>query len=241
MTKKTYTARPIKALGAAAVVWLIISIVADLIGAAAAAIEVNMLSQMPGSVELDQWGAFPDDTIVSAITGLSRLPQLLVLFVGGFVVLKWMYRANRNAQAFARGLESTPPGAVYWYFVPIGNLWKPYEAMEETWRVSHDPENWKRTFAPDAMRWWWGFWLAGNIIGNISMRLGFAADNTGMLNVATVLELISSLLNIGAALALMSVVRAVTARQTGLIDQNWTRPEQPGLQPWSDTGGGGPF
>jgi hypothetical protein len=135
-----------------------------------------------------------------------------------------MYRANRNAQAFSRGLESTPPGAVYWYFVPFANLWKPFEAMNETWRVSHEPGNFRRAFTPNVLRLWWTLWLFGSAIGHASGRMGWKARTTGVLFTASVLEIVSSLLLAATALVLIRVVRQVSARQTALIEQGWTRP-----------------
>lgn len=241
MTTKSYTPRAISALGSSAVLWLAINVAADAVAIVSAGTEVVMLSSMPGQTGLDEWGGFPDPSGMSMWTGLARIPIFLAFLITTVIVLKWMYRANRNAHAFGRGLVSTPPGAVYWYFVPIANLWKPFQAMNETWRVSHDPEGWKRTFVPDLMRWWWGFWLIGTILGNASGRIGWRADDTGALQLATTLEILSSVMMIGAGLSLIGIVRSVSSRQTSLIEQGWSRPERPPPQAWSGVGADEPF
>lgn len=239
--RKTYTARAITALGATTVLWLTINIAADLAGAAVAAIDVAQLSALPAETRLDEWGGYPDPSGVSRWTGFARLPQIAVFLVTSLIALKWMYRASRNAQAFARGLVSTPPGAVYWYFVPVANLWKPFQAMSETWRISENPEHWKRAFAPDLLRWWWALWLIGTIAGNAAGRLGWRAVDVGSMQFATILEVVSDLVMAGTGFALIRIVRAITARQTVLIQRGWRRPERAAPEAWAAQGADEPF
>jgi hypothetical protein len=109
---KTYAARAITGLGGAAVVWLAVNVVGDLIGTACAGYEISVLSKLPTGGPLDEFGGIPDPAGVTMFTGLARLPLILITIITGFIVLKWIYRANRNAHAFGRGLKSDPPWAV---------------------------------------------------------------------------------------------------------------------------------
>ena len=77
---------------------------------------------------------------------LSRYLQIIVSlqFVNGVVVIVlfciWIYRANYNArQLGATDMQFSPGWAVGWNFIPIANLWKPYQAMREIWQASADP------------------------------------------------------------------------------------------------------
>lgn len=216
-TIKTYTARPIDALGKAAVIWLALNAVGDAIGAGCAAFEIWMLAKSPSGSPLDEFGGIPDPEGITIYTGLARLPLMLLTIITAIIVLKWVYRANRNAHAFGRGLRSDPPWAVGWFFVPLAWLWKPFEAMLETWAVSEAPSGWKKIEAPDLMRVWWGFWLAANIFGSISSRMSFSAHDTTALLWATGAEIVSAVLSIGAGLSLLRIITKVSARQTMLI------------------------
>lgn len=216
-TNKIYKARAVAALGTTASLWLLINAVADSLEVMAAGLDLYLMSQMPGDTPLDSYGAFPDPTGMALMTGLVRILMLAVTLITAFVVLKWIYRANRNAHAFGRGLNSKPPWAVAWFFIPVALLWKPFEAMEETWKVSHGPESWKSRFTPDILRRWWGFWLVGNIAGNVTFRAGFmVADVQGMTWVTGV-ELISSACFVVCGLILRRIVEDVTRAQTALI------------------------
>ena len=216
-TTRTYRARAIAALGETASLGLLINAVSDSLAVMAAGLDLYLMSKMAGDTPLDSYGAFPDPTGLAMMTGLARIVMLVVTFITSFIVLKWIYRANRNAHAFARGLNSKPPWAVAWYFIPVAALWKPFEAMEETWKVSHGPEGWKARFTPDILRQWWGFWLAGSLIGNVAFRMGFrVGDVQGMMWV-TGLELASSAFFVVCGLILRRIVEDVTRAQTGLI------------------------
>ena len=57
------------------------------------------------------------------------------------------------------GLRFTPGWAVGWYFVPIANLWKPYQAMKEIWRASKNPGNWQAETTSGFLGWWWFWWI----------------------------------------------------------------------------------
>lgn len=211
---KTYTTRAISALGATAALWLLINAVSDSLGVMVAGLDLYLMSGLAGDTPLDQFGAFPDPGGLSLITGGARLVILLVTVITGFITLKWIYRANRNAHAVARGLDSNPPWAVGWFFVPIAFLWKPFEAMAETWKVSRDAEGWKRQGTPDLLRRWWGFWLTGSLVGNASFRVGLMVDDVQGLIWATGLELVSAAAFVISGLLLRRIVEDVTRAQT---------------------------
>ena len=51
--------------------------------------------------------------------------------------------------------------AAGYFFIPIMNLWKPYQAMKEIWQGS-DPDPTVHAFSvrvPALLPWWWGLFL----------------------------------------------------------------------------------
>lgn len=215
---KTYTTRAIAALGATVSLWLLINAVSDSLEVMAAGLDLYLMSQIGASVPLDEYGGYPDESGLSLITAGARILMLVVTLVTAFIVLKWIYRANRNAHALGRGLDSNPPWAVGWFFIPVAFLWKPFEAMEETWKVSHRPEGWKSQRTPGLLRLWWGFWLVGTIAGNFSFRTGMGASDVGRLMLSTGLELVSAAAFVVAGLTLRRIVEDVTTAQTHQIN-----------------------
>jgi hypothetical protein len=124
------------------------------------------------------------------------------------VVSIWIHRVNANAHSFADGLSITPGWNIGWFFVPIASFWKPFQGIKETWQASRDPEQWPYVPVPDALRVWWGCWIAGNALTNISMRLD------GMDSPLTVLDLMAMVAMIGSAGLLMHIIGSITKMQT---------------------------
>jgi hypothetical protein len=159
--------------------------------------------------------SLPSDTplvsdIPLAVVGLA---QLAVFLVTGFLALKWIYRVSRNAHAAARGLTISPPWAVGWYFVPVAFLWKPFQAMRETWQASTDPTAWPGVPVPAMLRWWWGLLLASNFTGQIAFRIALRAGTLGGMAVGSGFDLVSALISVPLDLIFIGIVRELTNKQ----------------------------
>lgn len=95
------------------------------------------------------------------MTAVERLGFLAFFFV----FLVWMYKANANARRLgAKRMTITPLMGALRFFVPLANLWMPYQGVKEIWRGSHDPEAPPRGPAPSLLRWWWSLWLANALL-----------------------------------------------------------------------------
>jgi len=114
-----------------------------------ASLAVSVISVISGIMEYRLLqaiaaGQFDSDAEMTAAARANDLRQgiigvayIVLLLTTSVVVLVWIYGANRNAHAIgATGMRFTPGWAVGWYFIPIFNLWKPYQAMKEIWKAS---------------------------------------------------------------------------------------------------------
>jgi hypothetical protein len=103
-----------------------------------------------------------------AVVGLSALSYIVFAVVGIVLFCLWVHRANGNADALvASGMEFTPGWAVGWFFVPLANLFKPYQVVSEIYRASDpdaDPDFWSVASLPAYLPLWWGSWVAFNLI-----------------------------------------------------------------------------
>ena len=89
-----------------------------------------------------------------------RLIQFVLFVISGILILKWIYRANYNVrQLGASHMNFTPGWSVGWYFIPIANFWKPYQALKEIWKASSSPRYWTGQFVSPLLPWWWFLWI----------------------------------------------------------------------------------
>lgn len=131
------------------------------------------------------------------------------------LVAMWIHRSHANlANARIDGLEFSPGWAVGWYFVPVANLFKPFQAMRELWNVSMMQDDAFASDAPDQVKWWWGTWIVGNILGNISMRIALSGG-VSMLSTGALIGALSSALLIASAWLLIGLIRNISEAQEG--------------------------
>jgi len=133
---------------------------------------------------------------------------LLVLFC------MFVFRANKNVRALhVIEPQFTPGRAVSAFFIPIWNLYKPYQAMREIWHGSNpDPDAVvvaSSLRGPPLLKWWWGLYLASFLQVKSLTRTTEAAAFILWAKMA----LIGRVLEMAAALLAIALVRAVAARQ----------------------------
>ena len=105
---------------------------------------------------------------------LSSIGYLLAYIVGGILFCMWLVRASKNARALgARGMEFTPGWTAGWFFVPVLNLVRPYEAIKELYQAS-DPESgstdWAVFEAPGFILAWWVSWIGFTLVGPVAQN-----------------------------------------------------------------------
>ncbi len=102
----------------------------------------------------------------------------------------------------------TPGWSVGWYFIPVANLWKPYQVMKEIWNVSHKC----LATGHSVLGWWWALWLLSNFLGRIAFKFGMRAeDASGYASSALTCIISDGLDVILSVVALVMVTRIGTA------------------------------
>lgn len=193
---------------------LYLQIAISVIGVISGFMEYNVLRDM-------QLGNFSsqDEMIQLADASDARqqivgIFQILIYLVSGIWILRWIYVACYNARELAYGaMEHSPGWSVGWYFVPFANLWKPYQAMKEIWRVSANPRDPASESEPGLLALWWLFYIVASLSGNASFRMSLRADEVGELIAANMVTRISDIAGIPLAIVFMFVVRRIHDNQ----------------------------
>jgi hypothetical protein len=128
----------------------------------------------------------------------------------------WVNRANKNARAIgAEGMTFTPGWCVGWFFIPIANLFKPYQAVKEVLLAS-DPgasaTDWRYRPVPSFLGGWWAAWLIANFIGQVEFRMSLSG-NADLVTTSSWLGIISAVVGVIAALLARAVVKTTHQRQ----------------------------
>jgi len=140
--------------------------------------------------------------------------QLIMAAVSGVLILCWIYRANANARALgAAQMRFTPGWAVGWYFIPIANFWKPYQAMKEIWKASANPGNWQGEPRSSLLPWWWFLWILVNVLGQVLLRTAPAAEGFNALRSVNLVSIAADALDIPLDLILIVIISRIYRMQ----------------------------
>ncbi|MEO1045240.1 MAG: DUF4328 domain-containing protein [Pseudomonadota bacterium] len=120
----------------------------------------------------------------------------------------WIYRAAANIyEADIPGFEYTPGWCVGWYFIPIANLFMPFQAMRQIWNASHGNFNDLKENS-NILIWWWITWIVGGIANQIAFRLSEGSSTALTFGVA------GSAITIACHVLAIQLTRSITRSQT---------------------------
>ena len=148
--------------------------------------------------------------LASGLVGLLDFIAMVLCFI---LVGCWIHRASANAHVLSNEMTISPGWAVGSYFIPILNLFRPFQGMKEAWMASHYRHSWQGESAPGLLVVWWTLWIVVNILNNISFRLSL--DNPDILPTAPILwlDVVIALLNLPLCLVLIRMMRELSRVQ----------------------------
>jgi hypothetical protein len=181
---------------------------------------VALFDDLAEFVQVQSGKATPDQVIDSdPVQGIVGLLQSGLGIVTGITFLKWVYRAYKNIQGFgAENLRYSPGWAVAYYFMPVLGLIRPVQVMNEIWRASDDPRDWRRRPGSWLIGSWWALFLVYALVTQISLQLALQASNSDQWNFAAIMAILGDLISIPLSIAALRLVTEVFRRQKVLVD-----------------------
>lgn len=158
---------------------------------------------------------------VAAAADQSDLRQMILgwtqMTVGVITIilfLRWAYVATRNCHAASgKPLPFSPAWSIGWFFVPIANLWKPYQAMRQTWNVSEDINGDPERPAPGLLITWWLVFLLSSSIDRAALRQALKAEEISELLTSNIIMILTDAVGIPATILAWLVVRNIARLQ----------------------------
>jgi hypothetical protein len=161
------------------------------------------------------------DDPVTLMQGLGSLVGIILylasLITAAVFFCKWMYRAHMDALHFETGQAPTEQDAktarvniVASWYIPIINLFKPYQNMTQLWFASDakgmtKPEA-RAAKVPVEIRVWWACWIGALILDRIGGGKVITVEiNEAALAGYTVLRVVAGIL-------LIKIMKTITER-----------------------------
>ncbi|MEG3174995.1 DUF4328 domain-containing protein [Sphingomonas sp. RB3P16] len=126
---------------------------------------------------------------VTPIAQSVDLAQTLFKLLTTILFAIWIYQAGQNLRAAGfDDLQFTPGARIWWFAVPVANLFKPFEGMRELWNASH--ERYPYSESGLLVSLWWACYLLVSFARSF-MRLfaGIKGSATGELWLASPIEI----------------------------------------------------
>ncbi|MBE2314715.1 DUF4328 domain-containing protein [Solirubrobacter sp. CPCC 204708] len=196
--------RPLEArlLAVKVVLWLTVAVTAFAV--VSDLLEIALLNRMIAGEAVSDSDADNNDMRQALVGGL----QLLLLIAAAVVFIMWLFRAYQNSDAVAPGVRRYGHGwAIGGWFVPIMNLWRPKQVVNDVWRAGGPPPE-----PNGVVQGWWALWLFSSIIGNFAGRSGFSSDTPEDIRSGTYAYLVSDLTAIPAAILAIVMAATLTRR-----------------------------
>jgi hypothetical protein len=200
-------------LGRAVTILLAATIVGDVANIAVTIAELSTLQRYRD-------GLATELEVVRAIdrSGAVGITILVLAVVTGIVWLVWQHRSQTNLRTAGVGaLHFTPGWAVGWWFIPIANLWKPFQATRELYQASAGGERWWAARTPALLGWWWAGWIAFNFMDGLASAF-FAGDDVSVGSYITGdrFSIVGDVLSTATAILAIVLIREVIRRQETL-------------------------
>ena len=151
---------------------------------------------------------------------------VFLVFLGVYITVVVLFCVfinvtRKNARALgSEGMRFSPGWTVGYFFIPIINLFRPYQAVTEIVKAS-DPDvavdsqyGWRESSSA-ITGWWWATWLTAGVTRNFANRFyAFRVDTLEKAIKAEVASIGAQSLYIIAAILAICVVYTIHTRQT---------------------------
>ncbi len=146
--------------------WLIgLTIAANVLSIVFLVKQRSLIGQGAGNISLSDWNANE-----ARIGGVATV-ELLLFATSGILFLRWLHLSYRNLRELGTsGLRFTPGWAVGYWFVPILNLWRPRQILDDLWKATDAKADewdgaWRNAPVSPLVGAWWALSLISTFVG----------------------------------------------------------------------------
>ena len=191
---------------------------------------IEILSIISGYLQYQLLQSFSNGNVVSTATAnandlreqIIAIAYMLAYVISGIMFIRWFRRAYYNLHLKVSGLNHSEGWAAGYWFVPIANLYRPFQIMKEMYVETSkilgsttNTENSSKSL--QALIWWWTLWIISNILGQIIFRYTRAAESLDELSISTILGIIANIIGIPLAIITIKVIKNYSLMEDELI------------------------
>lgn len=156
-------------------------------------------------------------SLVDAESNDNRQANIGIIYLVGYIAtaiafLFWQYRVSSNLRALDVENQRFSPGCgVVLWFIPIMNLFRPYQVMKEIWAESYPSKAYD--IVSPLLGPWWAIFLVSGWVGNVSFRAFVIGDTVGDYIIADWISVASSVGTLIAGILVGILILQITFNQ----------------------------
>jgi hypothetical protein len=203
--------RPLAGRTTAVLILYGLRILLNLIAFGSSVLQYQLLAAMIAGVPVRSQAAEDNDARQGIITVVEIVFSLICLIA----LLMWVHRAAKNAWALeSERLEYTPGWCVGCFFVPILNLFRPYQSMKMILQASTiSSMRVKLRSVTPLVGFWWFLVITSGLLGRVIGATGSTSNTQQGLQSTTVLFMVASIMDIALSTVVILLVRATEQLQ----------------------------
>jgi Domain of unknown function (DUF4328) len=140
-----------------------------------------------------------------------RIIQIIVFVVSAITFIQWFRRAYFNLHLRVNHLSHSEGWAAGCWFVPIVNLFRPYQIMKELFQetqlfLKRNEAHTSEHLAMPSLGLWWTFWIIDWFVGRFVFKYTMKAETIEELTRSTIGQIISNAIGIILAIITINII-----------------------------------
>ena len=137
---------------------------------------------------------------------------MVAYFISGVTFIQWFRRAYFNLHLKVNRLSQNEGWAAGSWFVPIVNLYRPYQIMKELFVETNfffkrNEISVNKDFATVSLSMWWTLWIINNFLGQFIFKYSMRAETIDELTISTIANMVSNVLGIPLAIITIRIIK----------------------------------
>ena len=195
-----------RAKNAITLIWMVLAL--EIISLISGYFQYDLLEVAASGVEISTETATANDTREQTI----GIIYMVVFITSAVTFIQWNRRAYFNLHLKVNHLSHSEGWAAGSWFVPIINLYRPYQIMKELYQetdylLTKNGMTSRDSLAIGSLGWWWTLWIISNILGQFIFRYSMKAETIDELSVSTLSAMIGNIIGIPLALITIKVIK----------------------------------
>jgi len=184
-------------------IWIVLAM--DIASLVSGYFQYHLLQTVANGGEITTEAANANDSRERVIAIVHMVANL----VSAVTFILWFRRAYFNLHQKVGNLSQPEGWAAGAWFVPIINLYRPYQIMKELYVETKEilfRTGTGKDFSTAALGWWWTLWIISNILGQFVFRYSLRAKTIDELITSTVAGMVSNIIGIPLAIITVKII-----------------------------------